>query len=225
MTTQHPHTPPQHYGPYYPAPQPSPRNGFGITALCLAVPGLLFGLVPLTGFIAVILGVLAMIFGCVGWGRAQRGVATNKAMSITGTVLGAVAITAGIIGIAIVVQAVDDFDKDMQQIEEDLNQGSTPGSGDRDGAQDEPPAEDNGPASTVNDGTHLVGEDIEPGEYTTDGPDPDSVIPMCYWSRNSDSSGEFDAIIANGTTEGPARLTVNDGEYLELSGGCEWDLN
>ncbi|MDQ3761616.1 MAG: hypothetical protein M3460_07925 [Actinomycetota bacterium] len=37
-----------------------PRNGFGITAVVLAV----IGLVPFTGFIALILGLLAVVFGC-----------------------------------------------------------------------------------------------------------------------------------------------------------------
>ncbi|GAA3848470.1 hypothetical protein [Streptomyces sedi] len=81
-----------------------------------------------------------------------------------------------------------------------------------------------GPAESFSDGVHLAGEDIAPGEYTTEGPDPDGAWPMCYWSRNSDSSGEFEAIIANENLQGPGRVTVNDGEYLEASGGCEWNL-
>jgi hypothetical protein len=41
-----------------------PRNGFGITALVLALIGLVFGLVLFTGFIALILGMLAMRLTC-----------------------------------------------------------------------------------------------------------------------------------------------------------------
>ncbi|MEO3751031.1 hypothetical protein [Streptomyces sp. B6B3] len=122
MTTQqHPHAPhPYGYPPHYPAPPQHPRNGFGITALCLAIPGVLFGLIPILGFFAVILGALGMIFGCIGWGRAQRGIATNKVMSIISTFLAAGAITLGIIGIGIVINAAEEFDEDLQEIEEDF---------------------------------------------------------------------------------------------------------
>ncbi len=84
--------------------------------------------------------------------------------------------------------------------------------------------EPEGPAESFSDGVHLVGEDIAPGEYVTDGPDPDGLVPMCYWSRNSDASGELGSIIANENLQGPGRVTVNDGEYFEVSGGCEWNI-
>ncbi|MFD2396084.1 hypothetical protein ACFSVJ_03130 [Prauserella oleivorans] len=45
---------------------------------------------------------------------------------------------------------------------------------------------------------------------------------FCYWSRNTDDSGEFESIITNGGLEGPGSVTVNDGEFLELSGDCVW---
>lgn len=47
-------------------------------------------------------------------------------------------------------------------------------------------------------------------------------MDMCYWSRNKDASGEFGSIITNGIVEGPARVTVKTGEYLDVSGGCTW---
>ncbi|WP_040690145.1 hypothetical protein [Nocardiopsis lucentensis] len=80
-------------------------------------------------------------------------------------------------------------------------------------------------ASTVGNGVHRVGEDIEPGTYTTEGPDPDDIVPMCYWARLSGLSGEFDDIIANGNLEGPGVVVVEEGDAaLELSGDCEWTL-
>lgn len=97
-----------------------PRNGFGITALVLALVGLGFGLVPLTGFIALILGVLAVLFGFLGWGRVRRGAATNKKMSAIGGLLGAGAVALGIFGMATVFGAVEEFGEEMDQITEQI---------------------------------------------------------------------------------------------------------
>lgn len=93
-----------------------PRNGFGITALCLGLVGLVFMLMPITGFIAVILGGLALIFGLLGWARARRGQASNKKTAIAGTGLGALGLIVGIIGIVIVFQAAAQFSSDMDRL-------------------------------------------------------------------------------------------------------------
>ena len=101
---------------YRPEPRPSPqtsRNGFGITALVLAIIGLVFGLIPFTGFIALILGLLAVLFGLLGLGRVRRWVANNKVMSIVGTLLGVVSTALGIWGIVIVFGAVDQLSRDL----------------------------------------------------------------------------------------------------------------
>lgn len=94
--------------------QAAPRNGFGITALCLALAGLVLGLVPFTGFLAAILGALALLFGLLGLGRVRKGVATNKKMSIFGAVLGAGALALGIWGMTIVFGAVDDLSNALE---------------------------------------------------------------------------------------------------------------
>jgi hypothetical protein len=69
------------------------------------------------------------------------------------------------------------------------------------------------PAVQFGAGLYLVGTDITPGEYKTDGPAPGG---MCYWARLTDSGGGD--IIANNLTEGPTRVTAVAGEYLEVSG-------
>ncbi|WP_285745062.1 hypothetical protein [Lentzea sp. NBRC 105346] len=73
-------------------------------------------------------------------------------------------------------------------------------------------------------GTYEVGTDIKAGKYKTSGPDGSGWVRSCYWARNKDSSGSFDAIIANDNIEGPGTLTVNSGEVLQLSGSCVWKL-
>lgn len=78
--------------------------------------------------------------------------------------------------------------------------------------------EPEGPAEEIGPGTYLVGEDMAVGEWKTEGSDR-----SCYWSRNSNSSGEFDSIIANDNLTGPGRVTLNDGEYFQTT-TCTWTL-
>ncbi|MCX5450538.1 hypothetical protein [Streptomyces nigrescens] len=78
-----------------------------------------------------------------------------------------------------------------------------------------------GPEITVGQGSYLVGEGIAVGIYRTGGPAA-SDVPLCYWARAKDSSGDMDSIIANGTPQGPARVTVNKGETFETNGCKEW---
>ncbi|MGH3812174.1 MAG: FxLYD domain-containing protein [Pseudonocardiaceae bacterium] len=88
-----------------------PRNGFGITALVLAVIGLIFGLVPFPGFIALILGMLAVLFGMLGWSRARQGIATNRTVTVMGTLLGIGAAALGVWSVGILIGAVDKLGK------------------------------------------------------------------------------------------------------------------
>ncbi|MDT5090110.1 MAG: hypothetical protein QOG47_2817 [Mycobacterium sp.] len=85
--------------PYYAPPQPvTPKNGLGIAALVLAVVGLLS---VATVFAPIILGVIAVVIGAVGRGRAKRGIANNGGIAIAGIVLGGLAIVVGLAFIAI----------------------------------------------------------------------------------------------------------------------------
>lgn len=88
------------------------------------------------------------------------------------------------------------------------------------GAETAPAPAQAGPATSMGNGTYQVGVDVQPGQYKTAG--PESSLP-CYWARLKDDSGQFDAIIANGTPQGPGSVTINDGEFVELSGGCTWN--
>jgi hypothetical protein len=81
-----------------------------------------------------------------------------------------------------------------------------------------PPA----PLTTFSDGMYLVGTDIKAGSYKTSG--PVSPVKMGYWARMRNDSGEFSAVIANSIINGPARVSVKAGEYLEVTGGAVWTL-
>lgn len=69
------------------------------------------------------------------------------------------------------------------------------------------------------DGTFIVGEDIQPGTYETEGSE------YCYWERLSGTSGTFDDIIANGVPTGPSIITISPSDEAFLTEGCsEWTL-
>ncbi|MFF8915784.1 DUF4190 domain-containing protein [Streptomyces sp. NPDC015032] len=68
---------------------PAPANGLGIAAMVL-------GIIAVAGFcfwgLGVVLGVLALIFGIIGRGRAGRNEATNGGMALAGIILGSIGI-------------------------------------------------------------------------------------------------------------------------------------
>ncbi|MER7398497.1 DUF4190 domain-containing protein [Streptomyces sp. NPDC000151] len=90
-----------------PAPQAA-RNGLGIAALVLGVIGVLSGLIPLMFWFAGTLGVLALIFGLVGRGRAKRGQATNKGVALAGVLLAVASLILSVVGAVITFTAVKD---------------------------------------------------------------------------------------------------------------------
>ena len=80
------------------SPLAQPRNGFGVAALVL---GLLAVVSSWTVIGGIVLGILAVIFGVLGRGRARRGEATNGGFSVAGIVLGAIGVVIAIVLIAL----------------------------------------------------------------------------------------------------------------------------
>ncbi len=94
-----------------------PRNGFGLTAVILGVIGLLFGLVPLTGFIAFGLGFGAVVFALANRGRLKRNKATNRKSTWAGLVAGLLAMALGVWGMVIVFTAANDLGNNLDCID------------------------------------------------------------------------------------------------------------
>lgn len=107
-----PYQPPQYGAPQYPGPAQPPygqpygtpyapgvagpkRNGMGVAALVLGILAILTGWFVLGG----VLGILAVVFGVIGRGRAKRGEADNGGLALAGLICGAIGIViaAGII--------------------------------------------------------------------------------------------------------------------------------
>ncbi|MFE7656101.1 DUF4190 domain-containing protein [Streptomyces bottropensis] len=106
-----------HPGMGYPAPVAGyawpatapPSNGMGIAAMVLGIcAAALFCLWPL----AILLGVMAVIFGSIGRVKARRGEATNPGHALAGIICGVVGILLGIGFIVLLVVAPGSADTD-----------------------------------------------------------------------------------------------------------------
>jgi hypothetical protein len=87
------------------------------------------------------------------------------------------------------------------------------------GSADARPAKPADPATSLGDGTYLVGDDIEPGGYTTQaGPGAG-----CYWARLRDTNGAFGSVITSGNVVTRTTVAVERTDAaFEASGGCTW---
>ncbi|MGW7300174.1 DUF4190 domain-containing protein [Streptomyces sp. NPDC054829] len=79
---------------------PAPSNGLGTSALVL---GIISAVVFCAWPVSILLGVLALIFGVIGQGKARRGVATNAGQALAGTICGAVGVVLGFATLAFVI--------------------------------------------------------------------------------------------------------------------------
>ncbi|MEU5462882.1 DUF4190 domain-containing protein [Streptomyces althioticus] len=93
------------------------RNGFGIAALVLGIVGVLLFW---TAFGGIVLGLLAVVFGVLGFRRGRRGVATNGTMAIIGAVLGALTLVVSSVLLALGVAVInsDEFKSYQDCIEQ-----------------------------------------------------------------------------------------------------------
>ena len=91
--------------PYGQAPPGQARNGLGVAALVLGI------LAVLTGFFLIggLLGVVAIILGFLGRGRAKRGEATNGGMALAGIILGVIGVLLTAVVIAIGASFLSEF--------------------------------------------------------------------------------------------------------------------
>ncbi|MEU9064735.1 DUF4352 domain-containing protein [Streptomyces sp. NPDC048430] len=124
--------PQQPQQPYAPAQTPGTRparNGLGIAALVLGIIGTVSGLIPFFFWLAGILGLIALILGLAGRGRAKRGEATNKGVTTFGAVLGLVSLILSVVGAVLTFKAVDDVVTDINKAVEDSSASAKPAAG------------------------------------------------------------------------------------------------
>ena len=79
------------------------------------------------------------------------------------------------------------------------------------------PKKNTAPAAEIpGDGVFLVGKDIQPGTYRSDGKDN----TLCYWARLSDTTGELGDIIANGNADGQAIVKIDPRDKAFQTSDC-----
>ncbi|MCC5033017.1 DUF4352 domain-containing protein [Streptomyces sp. WAC 00631] len=100
--------PPPRTGAPVPPHALPPRNGLGTAALILGIIGVVMGVIPFMFWLGGILGIIALILGLSGRGKAKRGEATNKGTATAGAVLGPVAVVLSVVMGVVTFMAVDD---------------------------------------------------------------------------------------------------------------------
>ncbi|MGW1605389.1 DUF4190 domain-containing protein [Streptomyces eurythermus] len=86
----------------WPGMQAPPSNGMGTASLVL---GILSDVGFLAWPLALVLGILAIIFGALGRGKAKRGEATNPGVALAGLICGATGVVLVLIVFAVVIAA------------------------------------------------------------------------------------------------------------------------
>ncbi|WP_112134427.1 DUF4190 domain-containing protein [Glycomyces dulcitolivorans] len=214
--------PPTYYQPPPPVPvgPVGPSNGMGLTALILGISGLAVSWIPVLGCLGLIAGIIAIVFGALGIGKANRGAATNRSSAVAGLATGIAAVIVGLVA-AVAFGSFDvpessdtEAGQDERAAAEDEAEA---GEGDAAPAEEEEVEEPAG----IGDGQWEVGAEIEPGTYVTWA---DNSFG-CYVARLAGFSGELDDIISNTNLDSDARgrITIADDDAgVEFSGGCEW---
>jgi hypothetical protein len=81
--------------PYYAAPHQS--NGIAVAGGVVGIIALVTAFIPFIDFVSIVLGILAIIFGAVGNGRAARMGGQSRGMAITGIVCGIIAVAISVL--------------------------------------------------------------------------------------------------------------------------------
>jgi hypothetical protein len=93
-----------------------PRNGLGTAGFVLGLLGVLFSMIPVVGLVAWPMVILGLVFGLLGWRRAQRGGATNKGLAIAGAVLSVIGLVICIVWLSLFGKAVNDVQVESTRV-------------------------------------------------------------------------------------------------------------
>ncbi|MFE0647555.1 DUF4190 domain-containing protein [Streptomyces sp. NPDC059534] len=155
----------------YAAPGVSPyagtagRTGLGVGALVVGVVGLVFGVIPFLFWLGGIMGVLALVLGIVGHGRAHRGEATDRGQAVAGIVLGIVTIVVSATWLVVLVWASNAVDRVDERVGEKERASSAapdaPGAGSGGTARPVPEPTEAAPATLAFGGTHTYEDGVK----------------------------------------------------------------
>lgn len=214
------------HGPYQAEPAPQ-RNGIATAGFVVALVGAVLALIPLVGTVSVVISPVGLILSAVGLFLAmRRGIGLG--LSIAGIVLGVVGIIvcaiyaasfAGAVNAAATPSAPPAAATPFPALPSAEPSASRRAPA-RTTTSTSPAAPLSDPAGSIAEGTFTVGQDIQPGTYKTAGP-AGSFVPNCYWARLKDTTGDFDAIIANNNSQGPTTVTIKASDGAFQTNGCQ----
>jgi heme/copper-type cytochrome/quinol oxidase subunit 2 len=98
------------------------HNGMGTAALVVGIIALITCWTVIGG---VVLGLLAIIFGFVGRGRAKRGEASNGGAAMAGVILGLLSLVVAVVLVAIGATFFVHHKKDINNLQSCLNNATT----------------------------------------------------------------------------------------------------
>jgi hypothetical protein len=74
------------------------------------------------------------------------------------------------------------------------------------------------PMTTFGDGSYVIGPDVAPGTYHTDGLVAGSTTP-CTWERDADTEGK--TVLAHDSVTGPTTVVILAGDGGFKTNGCQ----
>jgi hypothetical protein len=78
-------------------------------------------------------------------------------------------------------------------------------------------------AIAFSEGIYLIGRQIQPGIYRTNGKPDRSNSAGCRWQRLADPSGRPGSILAGGLIKAPAIITISRTDFaFKVTGDCLW---
>jgi predicted PurR-regulated permease PerM len=93
-----------------------------VAGMVLGIIGIVFSFIPVIGvFFGSILGLLALILGGVGLSRAKDPSRGGRGQAITGIVLGILALVMVILQVAVIGEAADEFNKELERQQQEQN--------------------------------------------------------------------------------------------------------
>ncbi|MEJ2886141.1 hypothetical protein [Actinomycetospora aeridis] len=212
----YPYAPPPHQ-PYFPPTGPLQRsNSMATTGFVVALVGAVLSIIPLLGMVAWIVAPAGLVLSIIGLVRAGR--LGGRGMAVAGVALGGLGLlicTIWVFGLAAASPPSSSFTSD-QPYSYTAPSYSAPAS---------PAAPTTSAMPSVNgpfdDGTYLVGEDIAPGTYRTDGASEDDLFQYCAAIRQDENGNGIGW--PESTNTGPAFVTVrpSDGR-VQFVGDCTW---
>ena len=99
-------------------------NGLAVASLVLGLVGFVLGLIPILFIVAWALGVPGLALGIAGIRKANRQNGARKTMAVWGTVMSVAAFGIGCVGYAIVNDAFNELDRDLNNASQQLDKTS-----------------------------------------------------------------------------------------------------